>query len=120
MYGIPSDFDPAVFVGHDLARVCFGAFTVHLEFAGDEELQLTVVGSFKHAGPPEEGWNDSVTVPASESRLMRLTNHAVIEAVADRERLVLTFDHGHSLTVIDDDDHYEAFQIRVGEKLWVV
>jgi hypothetical protein len=33
---------------------------------------------------------------------------------------VLTFDHGHSLAVIDDSDRYEAFQICVGGKLWVV
>jgi hypothetical protein len=120
VYGIPADFDPRVFGGHDLARVCFGAFTVHLEFTAPETLRITVEGSYEHAGR-HEGWTDSATAPIAESRLMQLTNHAVVDAaVVDGKRLVLTFDHGHSLTLIDDDDHYEAFQMQAGERVWIV
>jgi hypothetical protein len=52
---------------------------------------------------------------------MQLTNHAVVDAAAvDSERLVIKFDHGHSLTLIDDNDRYEAFQIQAGGRLWVI
>jgi hypothetical protein len=121
VYGIPADFDPRAFVGHDLARVCFGAFSVHLEFSAPVVLLVSVVGSYEHAGPSDEGWTDSVTVPVAASRLMQLTNHAVVDAAAvDGKRLVLKFEHGHSLTLIDDNDQYEAFQIQAGERLWVI
>jgi hypothetical protein len=121
VYGIPADFDPRVFVGHNLARVWFGAFSVHLEFSTPEVLLVSVVGSYEHAGPSDEGWTDSVTVPAVASRLMQLTNHVVVDAGAvDGRRLVIEFDHGHSLTLIDDNGHYEAFQIQAGERLWVI
>jgi len=52
---------------------------------------------------------------------MQLTNHPVVDAAAvDGKRLVLKFEHGHSLTLIDDNDQYEAFQIQAGERLWVI
>jgi hypothetical protein len=55
VYGIPADFDPRVFTGRDLARVCFGAFSVHLEFSAAEILRVSVEGSYEHAGPSDEG-----------------------------------------------------------------
>ena len=116
MYGIPADFDLRAFIGHDLARVCFGAFSVHLEFSAPEVLRVPVVGSYEHAGPSDEGWKDSVTVPVAASRLVQLTNHAVVDAAAvDGKRLVIKFEHGHWLTLIDDNDRYEAFQIQAGD-----
>jgi hypothetical protein len=33
---------------------------------------------------------------------------------------VIEFGHGHSLTLMDDNDQYEAFQIQFGERHWVI
>jgi hypothetical protein len=75
----------------------------------DRDAQGLWRRELQHAGPSREGWTDSATAPVAQSRLIQLTNHAVVDAaVVDGKRLVLTFDHGHSLTLIDDNDHYEA------------
>jgi hypothetical protein len=121
VYRIPEDFDASVFVGATLATVTFGPFKVDLNFEGDEPLWIAVEGSYEHSGPRSEGWTDEVRVPAGTSRLMQLTNHVVSKtARLDAERLRLDFDHGHALTLIDDSDQYESFQIEARGRLWVV
>ena len=32
----------------------------------------------------------------------------------------LDFDHGHSLTLVDDTDQYESFQIHARGQVWVI
>ncbi len=52
---------------------------------------------------------------------MQLTNHLVPHAARlDERRMRLDFDHGHSLTLIDDTDQYESFQIEACGRLLVV
>lgn len=121
MHRIPENFDASVFAGATLASVTFGPFKVDLTFEGDQPLWIAVEGAYIHDGPESEGWTDQVRIPVRTSRLMQLTNHAVVEAARlDAERLRLDFDHGHSLTLIDDTDQYESFQIEAGGRFWVV
>lgn len=98
-----------------------GPFTVHLTFERDQPLWIAVEGSYEHAGPESEGWIDQDRIPVGVSRLMQVTNHAVVDAARlDAERLRLDFDHDHALTLIDDTDEYESFQIAAGGRNWVV
>ena len=83
MHRIPENFDASVFVGATLATVAFGPFKVDFTFAGDQPLWIAVEGSYEHAGPESEGWTDEVRIPVGVSRLMQLTNHAVVEAPLD-------------------------------------
>ncbi len=118
VHRIPLDFDPSMFVGSHLERVSFGAFIVHFDFSASDSLYLSVEGSYEHSS--NDGWIDAVRLPTAQSRLMQLTNHAVVDAqVESRERLRLAFDHGQELVVIDDSDQFESFQIGHGEQLWV-
>ncbi len=123
MHGVPADFDYSVFVGAHLERVDFGAYIVHFHFSSEKSSPLWIVveQAFVHAGPAQEGWTDEVRLPTKSSRLMQLTNHAVTDAARlDKARMRLDFDHGHSLTLIDDTDLYESFQIEAHGQLWVV
>jgi hypothetical protein len=121
VHRIPENFDASVFIGATLATVEFGPLKVDLTFEGDEPLWIAVEGSYEHAGPESEGWTDEVRIPVGVSRLMQLTNHAVVEAARlDAERLRLEFDHGHALTLIDDTDQYESFQIEARGRYWVI
>jgi hypothetical protein len=121
VHGVPENFDTSVFVGATLGRVSFGAYSVQLDFGAEETLYITVEGAYVHAGPASEGWADEVRLPVGTSRLMQLTNHEVVDAARlDRERLRLTFDHGHTLTLIDDTDQYESFQIEARGEFWIV
>jgi hypothetical protein len=78
-------------------------------------------GTYVHAGPEQVGWIDEGHPPIEQSRLMQLANHAVVEAARlDSQRLRLVFDHGHSLTLIDDTDQYESFQIEARGQRWII
>jgi hypothetical protein len=121
VYRVPEDFDTSVFVGAHIERVCFGAYVVQLDFGSEQRLHIRVEGAYVHAGPEHEGWADEVRLPTNASRLMQLTNHVVVEAARlDAQRLRLAFDHGHALTLIDDTDEYESFQIEARGRLWVI
>ena len=121
MHGIPSDFDPSVFVDATLATVTFGPYKVDLTFEGDPPLWIAVESAYSHVGPEHEGWRDEASIPVGVSRLMQLTNHRVVEAErVDDERLRLVFEHGHSLTLIDNSDQYESFQIEARGRLWII
>ena len=124
VHGVPDDFDYSVFAGATLARVCFGAYAVELDFSpseGPDPLSVTLEGAYVHAGPQAEGWCDEVRLPTESSRLMQLTNHRVTQAARlDSSRMKLDFDHGHSLTLVDDTDQYESFQIHARGQVWVI
>jgi hypothetical protein len=124
VHGVPEDFDYGVFVGAGLERVCFGAYLVQLDFSSSEvpgPLCISIEGTYIHAGPNAEGWSDEVQLPATSSRLMQLTNHLVTDAARlDASRMKLDFDHGHSLTLVDDTNQYECFQIEARGRLWVI
>jgi len=121
VHGIPADFDPSVFVGATLATVTFGPYKVDLTFEGDTPLRIAVESAYVHAGPEHEGWRDEASIPVGESRLMQLTNHRVVDARrVDDARLTLVFEHGHSLTLIDDSDQYESFQIEARGQFWII
>ena len=124
MHGVPEDFDYSVFLGAGLARVCFGAYIVQLDFASSDTAQplsITIEGKYVHAGPAVEGWTDEVQLPAESSRLIQLTEHVVTKAArVDSSRMRLDFDHGHSLTLADDTEQYESFQIEARGRLWVI
>jgi hypothetical protein len=121
VHRLPEDFDTSAFVGATLQTVTFGPFVVNLTFEANQPLWIAVEGSYEHAGPEDEGWIDAARIPVGVSRLMQLTNHAVTKAARlDAERLRLDFDHGHSLTLIDDTDRYESFQIEARGRLYVV
>jgi hypothetical protein len=124
VHGVPEDFDNSVFVGAELERVCFGSYIVRLDFSSSEvpgPLCVSTEGKYIHAGPDAEGWTDEVRLRAKSSRLMQLTDHLVTEAARlDVSRMKLDFDHGHSLTLVDDTDQYESFQIEARGRLSVI
>lgn len=124
VHGVPESFDYSVFVGAGLERVCFGSYIVQLDFSSSETprpLYISIEGKYIHAGPEAEGWSDEVRLPADSSRLMQLTNHLVTTAARlDSSRMNLNFDHGHSLTLVDDTDAYESFLIEARGRLWIM
>jgi hypothetical protein len=96
---------------------------VYLDFSSEKSspLYISVEGAYVHAGPESEGWKDEVRLPTKCSRLMQLTNHEVTRAARlDETRMALEFDHGHSLTLVDDTDEYESFQIEALGRFWVI
>jgi hypothetical protein len=123
VHGVPENFDYDVFVGAVLESVSFGAYIVHLNFSSEKSspLYIAVEGTFVHTGPEAGGWEDTVRLPTKSSRLMQLTNHLVTAAARiDQTRMRIDFDHGHQLTLLDDTDQYESFQIKASGRFWVI
>ncbi len=119
MYGVPKDFDSSRLIGCVLDVVSFSVNTVHFAFSDD--VSITVESCFRHSSAVLPNDPVVVHVPVSESNLMQLLG-AKIEAVnlTTEGSLILLFDNGHCLDLIDDSTSYEAYRIRIGAEEIVV
>ena len=114
MYGLPHTFDASVFVEKTLQRIEFTVNTVKL--ALDDDTSIVVESQLCHQWKnPHSRWEDRTTIPATESRLMRLLDkHVVGGSVEGQGTLVLQFSNGDILRVVEDSEQYECYQLRIG------
>src|SRR5438477_9738490 len=103
MYGLPEDFDPTIFVGRRLSRVCFAQNAIYFYFTVDsDELTVSLESSFAvqlNSQTPTA----IQSPPVSSSTVMALIGRTVSSAKAKRDgTLTLTFDGGGSLQFFDD------------------
>ena len=118
MYGLPSDFDPSVFVGHKLNLLSFTENTIHFAFDGD--IAITTTSSFVHVHSLHEPGRKHV-VPVESSRLMSLVGKTVSRSSAEPGgTLSLHFEDGEQLSLLDDSREYESYTVRVGDKEFIV
>lgn len=122
VYGIPDNFDPTIFVGATMEQVSFGWYVVGLNFSAEPSpIHVTVEGGYDHAGPDGAWLDEERGLPARESRLMRLPGKSVTAAVVENPKaLLLSFEDGQSLRILDTSEQYESFQIDHGDDYWVV
>jgi hypothetical protein len=119
MYGLPNDFDPSVFIGMELIQICFSANQLTIYF--NDELSITVQSSlcFERSGTNYEP--KIMSIPICESDLMVAIGDQVVQAAGNTEgTLCLTFAGGHQITVFDDSESYESYQIRVRDRMIIV
>ena len=115
MYGLPKDFDAAIFVNQRLDHITFAEYT--LRFGFEDKISINVTSSFQHQVGVENEIAPIQHVPVSESSLMQLIGHYVTHADgASDGTLTIEFDNGHILRVFDDDPHYECYSINDGER----
>src|SRR5690349_8706961 len=109
MHRLPDDFDPKFLVGHELGQICFTTNTVSIAFEG--EIMITVGSTFVYKGPADDpGCREAV--PAKTGHLLLLLGRTVKMATkAEGRHLVLAFDDGQELTILDDSDVYESYTI---------
>lgn len=118
MYGLPPDFDPAIFIGRELQQVSFTVNTVRLAF--DDDIAITLDSAFifqidSAAAAVEQA------PPVQASNLMALVGRQVCSARSVSARnLLLEFAAGGTLTCIDDSKEYESFHIWIRGKEIVV
>ena len=118
MYGLPSSFDPSVFVGRELELVCFSVNTITLTF--DQKIRVTILRSFiYHPSPNAEAIKQ--TLPVASSTLMCLTGKIVRSAKADRDgTLTIQFESRESLTLVDELRGYDSYTLQIGDEEIVV
>jgi hypothetical protein len=115
MYGLPDDFDPALFLGRTLERLEFTTNTIIFRF--DYDTTIVIEGEVQHEGVDEheDPWVQSTTLPVSESRLTRLLGTTIVAgSVEGAGNLVLQFSNRHTLRCVEDSDQYESYQLRIG------
>jgi hypothetical protein len=116
MYALPEDFDPAVFLDHELQRVCFPPYGLELQFA--KSISLKVFGVLSLDG---ESLREEASSPGTLARLTALPGHRIVAASTEgRGTLVLTFEEGQTLRVIEDGDAYECYHLRLEEREIIV
>jgi hypothetical protein len=114
MYGLPKDFTGTFIKGRQLELICFNANQVCLHF--DDKVSITVESSYSYQKARTEPNPKIFDVPPSESDLMQLLEHSVIEVRGDEQgTLSLEFDHGHIFRCFDNSRQYESYHIKWGE-----
>lgn len=109
MYGLPEDFDFAMFDGRTVDLVGFSANTVVLWF--DSKLSITIEATYSHMKSPDAS-AIRVKVPSQESSLIQLSGKSVVRAEGENSgTLVLHFEDGQILKCFDDSPYYESYRI---------
>jgi hypothetical protein len=113
MYGLPNDFDPGLFVGRQLETITYAVNVIVLAFAS--HLTVSVSGSLPYRAAA--GAHTEVDrPPVSGTRLVSLIGRSVVGFdLKSPRQLILEFDGGGSLTLLDDSDTYESYLISTGE-----
>lgn len=118
MYGIPSDFDPSVFVGMTLDQIAFTANSVMFIF--DSGAIITVEGCLEFEDTPNN-LRETLAIPPSSAKLLAVVGLQVEgAAVEQRDRLILCFPGSRRIGFCDDQTNYESFRIQVNGKEIVV
>jgi hypothetical protein len=120
MYGVSADLPLEKFVGKECHSIIIGQFNIQFPF--DDDLRICF----------ECGWE---TCDASGSRIDRFQEHddrssysvhKLLASPVDRylidapRSFTLHFQNGFSLTIYDDDEHYETCQVSIGSSSIII
>ncbi len=111
MYGVPEDLDLSRLVGDALDQVCLGAHELQFRFRGG--TTLSVRGHWE-LHDDSGGLVDRALEPSERDcyRLHRLLGATVTGFALDAPRSFALAFGGLRLTVFDDSDQYESFEIQ--------
>ena len=125
MHGVPVDLPLAAFVGFTLDQICLGQFQIQFHFGGEPGVaaRILVEGGWElHDSSGSELDHDQEHFDRQHYKLHVLLGRTVSSFTIDAPRsFQLVFDSGHSLTVYDDNTHYETFSVHVpgGPEIYV-
>ena len=115
MYGKPIGVSFSEFIGQRLIQICFGEHQTQLHF--DERCSVSADVDVKVLTPKGLTlWGDD-----ARKELLTLIGRIVqSSAFVDDKTFVMKFDSGVRLSLHDDSDQYESFQISINGALYVV
>ena len=118
MYGLPDDFDPNIFVERQLESVTYGVNVIVLAFAN--RLTVSISGSLPYS-VDEHAEVRVDRPPVLSTVFVSLVGRIVrsFDLKSPRE-LILKFEGGGSVTLLDDEEMYECYLINTGEREIVV
>jgi hypothetical protein len=120
MYNLPSDFEPAIFVGKTLERVWISRYQARLIF--DQRVAIDIFSEIAHrSGGVTWTWRERDSSLAAESPLSELVGHRVQSArVAGLNDLVLAFDTGDEVVIRSDSEEYECYHLHFDDREVIV
>jgi hypothetical protein len=115
MHGRPIGVSFSEFIGQRLIQICFGEHQTQLHF--DERCSVMADVDVNVLTPKGLAlWGDD-----ARRELLRLVGQIVeTSAFVDDKTFVMKFDSGVRLSLHDDSDEYESFQISVNGTLYVI
>ncbi len=117
MFGLPAELDLSFLVGPRLEQVAIGENEIIFGF--ELSISLNVQGDFS-LGAQEAETNFGSPRDAAEQAVALLGHAAVQESHTLSGDLFLTFDDGTRLSLHDTSEHYESYQIKRADEIWVV
>ena len=115
MHRIPENTDLSPLIGKNVEQVCIGAHEVIINL--EDDLYITVEGGFAfgHEEPSEDP-----DFRRAANAFAALVGHTITGAKVLRDEAVaFNFSGGTTLTIFDDSDHGESFQIKLPDRLVV-
>lgn len=113
MHGLPSDFDPVIFVGRQLESVTFAVNAIRLAFDGD--MAITALSEVRYRTTSKADVRIDVT-PVADSGLMALLGSHVVDAeTRPPGDLTLLLEAGGSVMVFDDSKEFECYSVTTPE-----
>jgi hypothetical protein len=98
-------------------QICFTENQISLAFDGSARITVEGTLIYKHSTAELA---QEVRPPVDESSLMRLLGNSVVEASTNGGALTLVFSNRDTLTILDDSENYESYQIQIGETVIIV
>ena len=117
MYGVPKTTDFSFLLGKTVEQVCLGQYQtqIHLD---DANVSIECRHAlFLAENSREVIWRRDEFPSEGISKLLGQTLSRV--TVGDSGALELTFSQGDCLSLFDDSEQYESFQITCGD-IWIV
>jgi hypothetical protein len=122
VYGLPADFDASFLVGRMLSQIWFQEYSMQFLFgeALTEGPTISLQSTFLFLSA-SDGEVERGEVPVSDSRVMQLIGKHVRQAAGSIEgTLRLEFESGAAIEFLDDNEHYESYQIRAADRFIIV
>jgi hypothetical protein len=115
MFGVPADLDLSAFEGSTLEQVAIGTHQIAFHF--DPQGSISVEGAWELLD--RDGALVDRSVEPAEREVYRvhlcLGQRVASARVESSSSIALTFDSGHVLRILDDNDRYESFHIQPGD-----
>jgi hypothetical protein len=118
MYGLPKHIELGFLLKKELQSVSFGLHEVILCF--NDYLTINVTSECTYQSKAGEIVKIDSYI-ASATLICTLISQSIAEARGEEDgTLTLQFTNGDMLTIYDDSNQYESYQIKHGDKLIVV
>jgi hypothetical protein len=120
MYGLSKDIDLRFLDGREVEQVAIGVYQI--QFGFDEDVRISVEGQFAYFdGQQEWTWKPEPGAVQIAARTVSLLG-ATIQIFDGKEdgTLTLTFSNGQRLTIVDNSEQFESYDItRPGQTIVV-